>query len=174
MCSPKAISAFLVQCKRILFGGSHFVELRYDFFRFSAECPWDCHASALEFRQKLDDQCSLAGVLWKCHGSNTMGTTLGRKCQEHFSEETNLNARDNARGFHQNPFNKCMQCEKEKPQDKFLATRWDRDLKKRLCLECSGDRRCSSSPLRGGCGKFSKDEWKKPDGLRKCKACTSP
>jgi hypothetical protein len=46
-------------------------------------------------------------------------------------------------------------------------------LKKRLCLDCSGDRRCSSCPLRDGCRKFSKDEWDKPDDLRKCKGCTS-
>ena len=45
-------------------------------------------------------------------------------------------------------------------------------LRKRLCPDCSGDRCFSSCSLRGGCDKFSKDGWDKPDEVRKCKSCT--
>ena len=64
-----------------------------------------------------------------------------------------------------------MQCEKDKAQDQFSATKWGKELKRRLCLECSGDRSCSSCHLRGGHDKFPKDEWDKPQELRKCKGC---
>jgi len=65
----------------------------------------------------------------------------------------------------------CKVCLKEKSEEYFPATKWDRVLTRRVCLACSGDRKCSTCDLRDGMHKFTADEWKKPDGERRCKAC---
>ena len=66
---------------------------------------------------------------------------------------------------------KCMLCEVEKPQSQFSSTRWGQVLKRRICLECSGDRTCTSCHRRGGAEKFAREEWKKADDVRQCKDC---
>ena len=65
----------------------------------------------------------------------------------------------------------CIGCGVTKAVDQFSSTRWDQILARRLCLACSGDMRCSTCPLRGDASKFSPEEWRKPDGDRRCKDC---
>ena len=66
---------------------------------------------------------------------------------------------------------RCMQCEQEKPESQFEATRWNQVLKRRICLPCSGGRRCQSCHSRGGFEKFAPEEWEKTDEERRCKEC---
>jgi hypothetical protein len=128
------------------------------------------HASILvEVFWHLDGTQSLTEVAYKCHGSSAI---TGRRNWKELTEVIDFIARDKALVFHHNDSIKCVQCEQEKAEDQFSATRWNLVLKRRLCLGCSGDRGCSSCRLRGGSAKFSPDEWKKSEDSRKCKNCT--
>ena len=66
---------------------------------------------------------------------------------------------------------KCILCEEQKPQSQFSSTKWDQSLVRRMCLACSGHKSCSGCSARNGIAIFSSEEWKKTDGMRKCKEC---
>ena len=38
---------------------------------------------------------------------------------------------------------KCEKCDKEKAESEFAASRWDRVLQERICLDCQGRKTCS-------------------------------
>ena len=66
---------------------------------------------------------------------------------------------------------KCFQCESDKPEDQFPKSRWRKELKERVCLDCGNGRQCSLCPRQGDLKYFDAAEWRKPDTDRRCKDC---
>ena len=66
---------------------------------------------------------------------------------------------------------RCAQCEQEKTESEFPASKWKQSPQHRVCLECGDEKRCSSCSATGGRKKFTPEEWAKADSTRRCQDC---